>query len=65
MTMSPASAAGTYAASVTVSSTRDYRALFRKPGNEGLRSSSSAAVTVTVFTGCPRPCPQLAGGSAP
>ncbi len=65
VTLSPASAAGTYAASVTVSSTRDYRALFRKPSNEGLGSSSSGAVTVTVFTACPQPCPQLAGGSIP
>ena len=63
-TMNPASAAGTYSWSLNAWSSRDYRALFRKPGNEGLRSSSSSAVTVTVATGCQAVCPQSAGGLA-
>ena len=62
LTMNPASGAGTYTASVTVWATRDYRALFRKPANEGLKSSSSPARTVTVTAGCTQPCPQLEGG---
>lgn len=64
VTMSPTSAAGTYSASVTAWATRDYRALFRKPANEGLKASSSPARTVTVIPACPRPCPQLEGGPA-
>ena len=56
--------AGTYAWSLNAWSTRDYRALFRKPSGEGLRSSTSPAVTVTVATGCQAGCPQSAGGPA-
>ena len=63
LTMNPTSAAGTYTASVNVWATRDYRALFRKPANEGLKASSSPAQTVTVTAGCTQPCPQLEGGS--
>ena len=62
-TMTGASA-GAYSWSLNAWSSRDYRALFRKPGNEGLRGSSSPAVTVTVATGCATPCPQSAGGLA-
>ena len=63
-TMAPGSAAGTYVTSLNVWATRDYRAVFRKPANEGLRASSSAAQTVTVSSGCQAPCPQSAGGPA-
>jgi hypothetical protein len=63
-TMNAASAAGTYTWSLNAWSSREYRALFRKPGNEGLRSSSSASLTLTVAAGCPAPCPQSAGGPA-
>jgi hypothetical protein len=60
-TMAPGTASGTYSTTVTVWTSRDYRALFRKPSGEGLRSSSSAAVTITVTSGCLRaPCPQSA-----
>jgi hypothetical protein len=59
-----AGSAGTYAWSLNAWSTRDYRALFRKPAGEGLRSSSSSAVTITVSAGCQASCPQSAGGSA-
>jgi hypothetical protein len=59
-TMSPGSAAGTYVTSVTARVATDYRALFRKPSNEGLRASSSATVGVLVVpscltTSCPMP----------
>jgi hypothetical protein len=60
-TMPSASAAGTYTWSLNAWSSRDYRALFRKPGNEGLKSSSSAAVTVTVTSGCQGTCPLSTG----
>jgi hypothetical protein len=63
-TMAAGSVAGSYTWSLNAWSSRDYRALFRKPGNEGLRASSSPAVTVTVATGCTSPCPQSAGGPA-
>ena len=63
-TMAPGSAAGTYVTSLNVWATRDYRAVFRKPANEGLRASSSAAQTVTASSGCQAPCPQSAGGPA-
>ncbi len=52
-------ASGTYTTSLNVWATRDYRALFRKPSSEGLRASTSAAVTVTLATGCSSGlCPQ-------
>jgi hypothetical protein len=63
-TMAPGSAAGTYVTSLNVWATRDYRAVFRKPANEGLRASSSAAQTVTASSGCQAACPQSAGGRA-
>lgn len=62
VTMGAGSGAGSYVTSVNVWATRDYRAVFRKPGNEGLRASSSAALTVTVSS-C-RPCPQSIGGAS-
>jgi hypothetical protein len=62
ITMSAGSAAGAYIASVNVWATRDYRAVFRKPGNEGLRASSSPALTVTASGACQGVCPQSVGG---
>ena len=57
-TMAPGSSAGTYVASVAPRVTSDWRAVFRKPGSEGLRASSSPAVTVTVNVTCTTaPCP--------
>jgi hypothetical protein len=63
-TMNPAAAAGTYTWSLNAWASRDYRALFRTPANEGLRSSPSSPVTVTVSSGCQTPCPQSTGGPA-
>ena len=61
--MTPGSSAGSYTTSVTMWATDDYRALFRKPSAEGLRSSSSTAVTVTVAAACTSGiCPQSAVG---
>ena len=60
MTMSPASAAGTYTASLTIRASQDYRALFRKPSNEGLRTDFSPAISITVSAACTSLCPQSA-----
>jgi hypothetical protein len=54
-TMAAGSSSGTYVASVGVTSTRDYRALFRRPSNEGLVGSSSSAITITAVV-LPPPC---------
>lgn len=63
-TMVPGSSAGTYSVGLTMRSTSDIRAVFRKPSNEGLRASSSATVMVTVSAACTTPlCPQSAPGS--
>ena len=62
-TMTAGSSAGTYTAAVTAWATRDYRALFRRPASEGLRASSSAAVTITVTATCGGGiCPQSIPG---
>ncbi len=50
-TMTPASS-GTYRASINIRADRDYRARFRKPSNEGLKASSSGAITVSVVGSC-------------
>lgn len=52
MTMGAASAGGMYTASLTVRSSQDYRSLFRKPYNEGVRADGSAAVAITVTASC-------------
>lgn len=58
-TLPPGSSAGTYTTSLTMWTSGDYRALFRKPSNEGLRSSSSATTRVTVTAPCvTQVCPQ-------
>jgi hypothetical protein len=59
LTMVPGSTAGTYSAGLVMRSTSDLRALFRKPSSEGIRSSSSAPITVMVSAACTTgPCPQ-------
>jgi hypothetical protein len=64
-TMTPASASGTYSASLVMRTTGDLRAVFRKPSGEGLRGSSSAAVTVTVTAACTTGlCPQSNPGTS-
>ena len=61
LTTMTAGSGGTYTGYANVPATRDYRALFRKPSNEGLRASSSSAVTITATAPCQGPCPQSAG----
>ena len=59
LTMVPGPTAGTYSVGLVMRSTSDLRALFRKPASEGLRGSSSAAITVTVSAACTTGlCPQ-------
>ncbi len=58
LTMNDSSAAGAYTASLTMRSSQDYRALFRKPSNEGVRTDFSATVSITVSASCSGPCPQ-------
>ncbi len=60
-TMTPGSTSGTYAATRTMWAGDEFRALFRKPANEGLRTSASLAVTVTVSCSN-RACPQAVTG---
>lgn len=52
LTMSPGSSAGTYTVGLVMRTTTDLRALFRKPASEGIRGSSSAAITVSVTAAC-------------
>jgi len=57
--MNAGSTAGTYTVGLVMRSTSDLRALFRNPSSEGLRGSSSAAITVTVSAACTTGlCPQ-------
>ncbi len=48
-----AGAGGSYTATRAMWTSASYRALFRKPAGEGLRTSSSGSVTVTVSAACP------------
>jgi hypothetical protein len=58
LTLGPGAAAGSYSGSLTMQGTGDYRAAFRKPSTEGVRTSTSAAVSITVGTGCTqKTCP--------
>lgn len=62
-TMSGSSSAGTYVTTIIAPRwSTDYRAVFRKPSNEGVRTSASLAVSITVRCTV-GPCPLLAGGS--
>jgi hypothetical protein len=60
LTMSSGSSSGTYTASLTVRASQDYRSLFRKPSNEGVRSDASSVVSITVSASCSTACPQSA-----
>ena len=58
LTLGPGATAGSYAGSLTMQGTGDYRAAYRKTSAEGTRTSTSAAVTVTVAAGCTlKTCP--------
>jgi hypothetical protein len=59
-TMDPAAAAGTYSSTFSLTTTYEWRAVFRTPSTEGLNGSSSAAVTVTVAP-CSISCPSSLG----
>ena len=50
--MTAGAASGAYSGSVTVRSSGEYRALFRKPPGEGVRASASSSVAVTVTAAC-------------
>ena len=62
VTMSAGTTAGSYVARIAPKGTQSYRALFRKPSGEGVRTSVSGTVTVTVAC-TTAPCPLRAGGS--
>ena len=62
VTMSGGGTAGTYLTSANAWSTTDYRAVFRKPSNEGLRAATSGTVTVSVTPSCTSSCPSSVGG---
>lgn len=62
-TMSGTASAGSYAATISPRWSAAYRALFRKPSSEGVRTSASLSVSITVRCTI-YPCPLLAGGSA-
>jgi hypothetical protein len=52
LTLAQGSTSGAYAGSLGMRGTGDYRAIFRKPSAEGVRTSTSAAVTISVAAGC-------------
>ncbi len=52
LTLKPGAVAGSYAGSLTIQGTGDYRAAYRKTSTEGVRTSTSTAVRITVFAGC-------------
>jgi hypothetical protein len=62
-TMSGGSTAGSYVRSIAPTRTGDYRALFRKPANEGVRTVASVGVAISVTCGV-APCPLVAVGAA-
>jgi hypothetical protein len=55
-TMDPSSAAGTYVSTLSLTTTYEWRTVFRTPSTEGLNGSTSGGVTVTVAT-CSISCP--------
>ena len=61
-TMNSSSTPGLYFLTHPMWSTGDYRAQFRKPGNEGLRGSVTGVITITVSRACTGICPLSAGG---
>jgi hypothetical protein len=62
-TMEPAAAAGTYTYTISLTTTYEWRALFRTPSTEGLNGSTSPGVTVSVSP-CTVSCPASVGGGA-
>ena len=60
--LSPTSADGQYATTVSITATYDWRATFASPSDEGLVGSNSAAVRVTVGD-CTSGCPTSIGGA--
>ena len=56
--MSP-DAPGTYVSNIRLTAATDFRAVFKTPGNEGLRGDTSGAVRVTVSGCTTSPCPAL------
>jgi hypothetical protein len=62
-TMTGASTAGTYTVALTLKGTQDFRAIFRKPSGEGVRTATSGVVTVAVSC-TSAPCPLVAGRSS-
>ena len=52
LTLGPGATAGSYSGSLTMLGSGDYRAAYRKTSTEGVRTSTSAAVSVTVAAGC-------------
>jgi hypothetical protein len=59
-TMPATTTAGTYAMKQSPTATYEWRAVFAKPSNEGLRGGSSTAVRVSVATCSTSSCPQSA-----
>jgi hypothetical protein len=66
-TLPGAGSSGSYAVTLRLRSTADWRAVFRKPIDEGLRAITGSPVRVTVTGGCTgSPCPlsvPVAGGT--
>jgi hypothetical protein len=52
LTLTPGAAAGSYGGSLTMQGSGEYRAAYRKTSTEGVRTSTSAAVSITVAAGC-------------
>jgi len=52
LTLGAGAAAGSYVGNLTMQGSGDYRAAYRKPATEGVRTSTSAAVRITVAAGC-------------
>lgn len=52
VTLGPGAAAGSYVKSLTLQGSGDYRAVYRKTSTEGVRTSTSAAISITVAAGC-------------
>ena len=62
-TLPGAGSSGNYAATLRIRSTADWRVVFRKPSDEGLRLFVTGAVRVTVTGSCTgSPCPLSAPG---
>ncbi len=62
--MSAGATSGTYVLRQSPTATYEWRAVFAKPANEGLRARNSTAVQVTVSscgTTCPQSAPTMAG----